>query len=352
MDQCLAVATIGPRHGVVSARRLEHTGRAAWLKLAQRVLRIDSRVCETKDSGFRKRGVQNMAEGNVGSPPVVAASERRTGGIHVRARLSRVRALISTALGRPQGFFTQYAYTEHLQPVGEPYPEVSDLCAAAPWREFLSAISSYREAFAGFGRARTDPVLGRGMFPPLDGMAAYAAVREFKPRRIVEIGSGDSTYLLARGVKDNGFGQITCIDPEPRRGIIDLDVDFKPRLLHNSDADLAGSLEAGDILFIDSSHIMLPGMDVDIQFNRLFPRLKPGVIVHVHDIFLPDDYPPHWRVRNYTEQNALIGWLMGGFFEIIWPGQYVFSRHADVVSATTGDIAEAGGAGSIWLRKS
>jgi predicted O-methyltransferase YrrM len=268
-----------------------------------------------------------------------------------RTRASRIRALMLTAFGMPKGFFTQYAFTHHLQPVAEPYPEVEALCAASPWRETLEEIAKHREAFASFGTGPADPVLGRGMFPALDGMAAYAMVRKYKPQRILEIGSGNSTHFLARAVKDNGMGRVTCIDPEPRHEISALDVDFKPRLMINSDAQHAGELEANDILFIDSSHIMLPGMDVDIQFNRLFPRLKPGVIVHIHDIFLPDDYPPTWRNRHYTEQNALVGWLVSGFFEIVWPAQYALTRHRQLVNDALSDIAPTPQGGSVWLRR-
>ena len=280
-------------------------------------------------------------------------SGRGRSGRHlgIRKRLSRIRALVLTAMGVPKGFFTQYAYTEHLQPVAEPYPEVETLCAKSPFREFLEEIVRYRAELADFGASPTDPVLGRGMFPALDGMAAYAAVRRFRPERILEIGSGDSTYFLARGVRDNGRGAVTCIDPQPRREIIDLDVTYEPRLMINADAEMAAALEENDIVFIDSSHIMLPGMDVDIQFNRVFPRLKKGVIVHIHDIFLPDDYPMHWRVRNYSEQNALIGWLLTGAFEIIWPSQYVFTRHTALLKASLGDICPIAGGGSLWLRK-
>jgi len=272
--------------------------------------------------------------------------------LSLKSKLSRIRALARTMIGSGGGFFTQYAYVNHLQPVTTLYPEVAALCAASPFGDLLEEMHGHLTTFRAFGSNPTDPMFGRGMFPVLDGMATYAAVRRFKPNRIIEIGSGDSTHFLARGVKDNGSGHITCIDPQPRREIIALDVDFKPRLLNEDDADLAGSLEAGDILFIDSSHIMLPGMDVDIQFNRMFPRLKPGVIVHVHDIFLPDDYPPHWRIRNYSEQNALIGWIVSGYFDVLWPGRYVATRHAEMIESAFGDFDfGAGSAGSLWMQR-
>jgi hypothetical protein len=118
------------------------------------------------------------------------------------------------------------------------------------------------------------------------------------------------------------------------------------------DAALCGSLEADDILFIDSSHIMLPGMDVDIQFNRAFPRLRPGVVVHLHDIFLPFPYPAHWSHRNYSEQNALIGWLVSGYFQILYPGHYVARRHGDLLDAALSAFPIVRReAGSLWLRK-
>ena len=270
----------------------------------------------------------------------------------LRARLSRHRASVMTALGWPMGFFTQYPYVRQVQPVTEPYPEVEARCEASPFRDFLRRMQGYRPTFASFGRTPGDPVLGRGMFPALDGMAAYVAVRRFAPARILEIGSGDSTYFLARGVGDNGHGKVTCIDPRPRRNVMELGVALEPRVLHASDADRAGDLRANDILFIDSSHVLLPGMDVDIELNRMFPRLRRGVIVHLHDIFLPDDYPLNWKQRNYSEQNGLVGWLLGGAFEILWPANYVYTRHTSLVEAAVGSVCDVGrGGGSLWLRK-
>jgi hypothetical protein len=270
----------------------------------------------------------------------------------LRAWLSRSRARLMTALGWPMGFFTQYAHVREVAPVTEPYPEIEALCAASPYRDFLHHMHGFRREFTAFGRSPSDPLLGRGMFPALDGMAAYAAVRRFAPRRVLEVGSGDSTYFLARGVRDNGSGAVTCIDPQPRRQVADLGVTLELRMLSSSDAAAAADLQANDILFIDSSHILLPGMDVDIELNRMLPRLRRGVVVHLHDIFLPDDYPANWKVRNYSEQNAMVGWLLGGAFEILWPANYAYTRHRPLVEQALGGICDLSrGGGSLWLRR-
>jgi hypothetical protein len=96
-------------------------------------------------------------------------------------------------------------------------------------------------------------------------------------------------------------------------------------------------------------------MDVDIEFNRIFPALAPGVLVHVHDIFLPFDYPPAMQGWCYSEQNALIGWIVSGFFEVVFPAHYVRRVHAGHVEERLGrhfpPLARRG-AGSIWLRRS
>lgn len=262
-------------------------------------------------------------------------------------RLSSMRAQLMTLAGRGGGFFVQYDYVSSVPATVEAYPEVERLCEAAPYLEFLSEMASHIEEFKGFGRHPNDPRWDCRMLSRLDGAAAYAAVKKFKPKRIIEVGSGDSTFFLT---KASDSAEITCIDPAPRREIDGLPVTVVRRVLENSDADLCAELEPNDIFFIDSSHILLPGMDVDIEFNRIFPRLKPGVIVHVHDIFLPFDYPGQWKDRNWNEQNALIGWLFGSF-DIIYPGHYVARCHADKIDALFGDFPVPKNAGSIWLRK-
>ena len=98
------------------------------------------------------------------------------------------------------------------------------------------------------------------MFPAFDGAAAYTLVRQIRPKRIIEIGSGNSTRFLARALRDGGIDcAFTCIDPAPRIPVEGLGVARIPRLLEETDAELCAGLGPDDILFIDSSHILLPG---------------------------------------------------------------------------------------------
>ena len=269
--------------------------------------------------------------------------------MQLRKWISAKRAAARLLGGRGGGFFVQYDYVKKVAPVAAPYSEVEQLCAASGFREHLAAMA----ADVGFYEelASTEGLEWNGrMYPPLDCFALVTAIRRFRPKRVVEIGSGDTTrFMTAAAGPDTA---ISCIDPQPRRSIEHLPVTFVRRMLTVDDAALCETLEANDILFIDSSHIMLPGMDVDIELNRIFPRLKPGVIVHLHDIFLPFDYPPDWRGRCWSEQNALVGWLFGPF-EILYPGHYVVRRHPDLIDQAFDHfpLGRVKDAGSLWLRK-
>jgi len=275
-----------------------------------------------------------------------------------RTRLSILRAQVKTITGmRAGGFFVPYDYADRVMPPATPYPAVLDLFRAGDtgFRGFVEDMSSHLAAFAGFGEDDRDPRWRGSMFPPFDGAAAYTMVRRARPRRILEIGSGNSTRFLARAVRDGELATtITCIDPAPRMPVAPLGVQCLPRLLHETDAEICAEFAPDDILFIDSSHIMLPGMDVDIEFNRIFPALPAGVLVHVHDVFLPFHYPPNLRKWHFSEQNALIGWIVSGFFEIVFPAHYVRHVHAEDVENRLGrhfaPLARAS-AGSIWLRR-
>jgi predicted O-methyltransferase YrrM len=142
----------------------------------------------------------------------------------------------------------------------------------------VAAMERHVPVFRSFGTRPGDPPWNRrNAFSSLDGAAVYAMVRAHRPRRILEIGSGISTRFLLRAIADLETPcELVCIDPVPRVEIASLGVTHLPRVLGTADADLVAGFEPNDILFIDSSHVLAPGTDVDIEFNHLFPRLAPG----------------------------------------------------------------------------
>ena len=188
-------------------------------------------------------------------------------------------------------------------------------------------------------------------FPRLDAAAAYAIVRKTAPRRIVEVGSGHSTRFLARAVADGGLAtKITCIDPEPRATIEALPVEWLRAPVQGAGLAMYDELEPGDILFIDSSHQVKEGSDVEFLLARALPRLASGVRVHFHDIFLPEDYPACWAWRRYNEQAAVAGLLRDGYAE-----EFASSRtvRAGILGATLQRLPLVPGAmeSSLWLTK-
>jgi hypothetical protein len=116
-----------------------------------------------------------------------------------------------------------------------------------------------------------------------------------------------------------------------------------------------GELAAGDVLFVDSSHVLMPGSDVDLLLNGVLPTLAPGVLVHFHDVFLPDPYPAAWAWRGYNEQAALACLLQGGdAYEIVFASRYLATRHAallaDGVLAAL-PLRDGAFESSLWLRR-
>ena len=188
----------------------------------------------------------------------------------------------------------------------------------------LKLIESYAAELEAIGsQPPPAPRWNQDWFPRLDAAAAYAAVRSLKPKRIVEVGSGHSTRFLARAVADGGLDtRITAIDPQPRASIEKLAVEWLCTPVQRVAAFPA--LGEGDILFIDSSHQLKPGSDVDFLLNAVLPMLPAGVRVHFHDIFLPDDYPEHWAWRRYNEQPAVAALIRKDVFRVD------FASHATV----------------------
>jgi hypothetical protein len=200
-------------------------------------------------------------------------------------------------------------------------------------------------------------------FLSVDAEILYCMVRHFKPRRIIEIGSGYTTYLAASAVllnqKEGHPCELVAIEPYPapalKQGfpglgrLIDQKVEDVP-------LELFESLGENDILFIDSSHVLAIGNDVHYEYLELLPRLSRGVIVHIHDIFLPAEYPKDWVMthrRFWTEQYLLQAFLaFNESFEVIWGGNWMRLHRADRLQAAFSSYEPSKTLpGSFWMRK-
>jgi hypothetical protein len=161
---------------------------------------------------------------------------------------------------------------------------------------------------------------GNGFFDSGDAEFWYNLIRLRKPKRIIEIGSGNSTLLAIEAVRRNlaevpgSVCEHTCIEPYEMPWLERSGVRVIRERVETVDQALFRSLEAGDLLFIDSSHVIRPQGDVLCEFLEILPQLRPGVAVHVHDVFTPRDYPKSWvvdKVRLWDEQYLLEALLSG-----------------------------------------
>lgn len=224
-----------------------------------------------------------------------------------------------------EGFFIPYRHAASVAAPG-PYEAVEALFAAAEpaFREVLAEIDALSQELEALDGPPPRPRWGQDWFPRADGAAAFALVRSRKPGRIIEVGSGHSTRFMAEAAQ--GGADITCIDPQPRAALLDLPVSWRGELLSDAHIALFSALEPGDVAFFDSSHVLTPGTDVDMILNRIIPALKPGVLIHMHDILLPDPYPAAWEWRGYGEQNGFAPWLLSGGVEPLFSSHYAVTR--------------------------
>jgi len=252
----------------------------------------------------------------------------------------------------PRGWFIPHRYAPLLLPPGAqpPYDVVEALFErhAGDFEKVLDLVEAQGDALQGMRS-----LLDQAWFPSLDAAVAYALMRERKPQHLIEVGSGHSTRVLAKAL--GGLAEILAIDPAPRADIAGLPgVQVVTSTVQSAPLELFDRLGRGDVLFIDSSHILMPGSDVDLLFNRILPRLPAGVIVHIHDIFLPFDYPPVWGWRAYNEQLGALPLLATGaylpLFSSVWAQQRFADRLAHSVVAQLPLPKEAVST-SLWLEK-
>jgi predicted O-methyltransferase YrrM len=188
-----------------------------------------------------------------------------------------------------------------------------------------------------------------GVYMAVDAHVYYSLIRHFKPRRIIEIGSGQSTLLAVAAAaanrhKDAAPCEITAIEPYPARNMQEVvsQITLIEKPLQAVALDLFQSLGSGDILFIDSTHVLREGNDVQLEYLEILPRLKPGVLVHVHDISLPRRYPRVYFEKGlyWNEQYLLQAFLaFNSRFEVIWGGNHLFLKHPQVMKDVFPEIA-------------
>jgi hypothetical protein len=219
-----------------------------------------------------------------------------------------------------------------------------------------AALARYADRLATFASGDRNPVgftLDNDYYSSPDAEVLYCMIRDARPPRLVEVGSGHSTRIARLAIIDGGLDTtLVSIDPHPRIDIAGLaDVVCAERVESGAGRSQVAALAAGDILFIDSSHEIRPGNDVIALYLEVLPALPSGVLVHVDDIFLPYDYPQAWIDAGWgwTEQ-YLVQALLDGTdrYEVLWPGHYVqrtrpeFASHVPQLGARM--------AKSLWLR--
>lgn len=210
------------------------------------------------------------------------------------------------------------------------------------------------------GISDLEPFYNNGFLPGLDIIAIYGMLAYYKPKTYFEIGSGNSTKVARLAVQQEGLPtRIVSLDPQPRAQIDHLADEIIRKGINEFDdlSFIADQLEAGDILFYDGTHIAAPNSDVTVFFMELLPLVKKGVIVQVHDIYLPYDYPQFMCDRYYSEQYVLAAFLMANpeKYEPVFPSYYLYEQQAllsplnEVLETEKFNRIEKHG-GSFWFR--
>ena len=231
---------------------------------------------------------------------------------------------------RKLGYFIPYRYAGQVRVKNSTNPWLLEWFSELSNNVFIETLKSVQPYIGDLKKITfknvnfEDPRWGQDWFPGLDAVIAYGLVRKVKPATIIEIGSGHSTRFLIRAINDEKISSnVVCIDPQPRAALCGLDINFMRLPLQKADLKCLLALQKGDILFIDSSHICVPGSDVDLIVSRILPALPAGIFIHFHDIFLPDPYPKNWEWREYNEQIVVSALLAGKKFNPIFSSYFI-----------------------------
>jgi hypothetical protein len=313
-----------------------------------------SEIPETGTSGApppgRPLGLSPHANGNNGSSPAKERLNRllrklRESDLFLKMLVGSFRTLQRVGITvTPNHFYWPVPDMHDLESRAWPDDSIPvgfdlNLGNQVQWARDLSA--QYRSEWT-FPETSGDPSeyhYHNGLFETVDAEITYSFVRHFKPSRIIEVGGGFSTRIMAAAlqanrVKDEKEGELITVEPFPSPALQKI-TRLIPQRIQDVDLDLFLSLQDGDILFLDSSHVVSVGSDVVREYLEILPRLQPGVIVHIHDIFLPSDYPREAVLSNlcfWSEQYLLQAFLtFNPHFEILWGSSAMQQAHPEVL---------------------
>jgi predicted O-methyltransferase YrrM len=265
-------------------------------------------------------------------------------GLLPRGLRRRISAWLRGKGFRPDAHYAiriEYPTSASNSPRWNPHPELERIIAsgAETYRTSLETIADYRDSLLRIelhAQDSRDPSWENEWLPPLDGAALYAFIRSRSPARYMEIGSGNSTKFAARARRDGELQtRIVSIDPRPRAEIDELCDRVLRVPLEAADISLFQDLSDGDVVFFDGSHRTFMNSDATVFFLELLPALASGVLVGVHDVFLPYDYPREFADRYYSEQYLLAAHLIARNpgIEPVLPAFYA-SRRVELRSIT------------------
>jgi hypothetical protein len=231
------------------------------------------------------------------------------------------------------------------------------------YRNFLLKAISYKETIWEIKDSKEEkdtikPTWNNGYLPGLDIIGIYTLIAEFKPNKYIEIGSGNSTKVAYKAKTERNLTtEIISIDPMPRAEIDNLANKVIRKPFEDIDYNILDELNENDILFVDNSHRILPNSDSMVFYLEILPRLRKGVIVHIHDIYLPYDYPQFMCDRFYSEQYGLAMYLLANSkkYETILPNYFIHQDRelSELISPIWNhknlENVERHG-GSFWLR--
>jgi hypothetical protein len=217
---------------------------------------------------------------------------------------------------------------------GNPHPDLYEIINnnRPNYVELLKSFLGFRESLLRIpvrqesDSSPSEPSWINGWMPALDGVALYSLVATREPRYFLEVGSGNSTKFARKAITDHRLStKIVSIDPHPRVEIDMLCDQIIRKPVEAISLDIFDRLGAGDILYVDNSHRAFMNSDATVIFLDVIPRLKPGVLVEIHDVTLPYDYPTIWIDRYYSEQYLLAAYLLakGRRFDILLPNAFI-----------------------------